>query len=70
MLGLTRLESVVIVSCRFLQEMSRDKGRLVQELDWLSKRTSGYEAVARTLKEQNTALNGQVCHSLYGGSSE
>ena len=40
--------------------MSRDKGRLVQELDWLSKRTSGYEAVARTLKEQNTVLNGQV----------
>ena len=44
--------------------MSRDKGRLVQELDWLSKRTSGYEAVARTLKEQNTALNGQVCRPL------
>ena len=40
--------------------MSRDKGRLVQELDWLSKRTSGYEAVARTLKEQNAVLNGQV----------
>ena len=44
-----------------VSKLTNEKRKLLQELDWLSKRSSGYEAVARTLKEQNEVLNGTVC---------
>ena len=43
-----------------MEDMGREKRRLEQELEWLSQKSLGYEAEARTLQEQNEFLSGKV----------
>ncbi len=43
-----------------LQELSAEKRRSLQRVDWLSSRCSKYESIARSLKEQNEVLNERV----------
>ncbi len=47
-----------------LQELSAEKSRSLQRIDWLSSRCSQYEAIARNLKEQNEVLNERVGHVI------
>ena len=51
---------------RLLEELVRGKKKLEQEMDWLSQKSLGYEAEARSLKEQNEVLSGKVGGDLNG----
>ena len=53
---------------RLLEELVKEKMKLEQEMDWLSQKSLGYEAEARSLKEQNEMLSGKVCWVWGGGA--
>lgn len=45
---------------RLLEELVKEKKKREQEMDWPSPKTLGYEAEARSLKEQKEVLSGKV----------